>query len=85
MIADEKTCKARWGGVPNGERFRCYLCGHRFRPGDGFKLVISSIGYGNLIICDDCDGEDVEERWRKANEEAMEARCRFWWAFDPDT
>jgi hypothetical protein len=86
-IADEKTCAASWGGrgkkAKDGAHFRCYLCGHRFKPGDGYRMVIvngkkSSEGLAlrNFITCDTCDGPTVLDRWARAIEEA---RTRFWW------
>ena len=69
---------APWGGIRNGKRFRCYLCGHKFQVGDKWRWVIAK-KYGNLMICEDCDGSDVLERWYKANEEL---RTRFWWFYE---
>lgn len=74
-IATEKDCKAKWGGYKNGDRFRCYLCGHKFKPGDTWRWVYSQ-KYMNFLVCDSCDGDDVQERWIAANKELRE---KFWW------
>jgi len=81
-VATVDDCRARWGGVPNGKRFRCYLCGYKFKPGDTWRWVYGngqSPAYGNFIVCESCDGEDVLERWAAANKELLQ---RFWWALD---
>jgi len=78
--ATEANCKAAWGGGKPGERFRCYLCGHKFAVGDMFRLVYANDRpgtAGNFIVCDKCDGPDVVERWVAA---CKEAATRFWWA-----
>ena len=77
-IATEKYCKAPWGGVENGELFRCYMCGHRFKPGDIFRWVSAvHLGTNNLVVCDKCDGPDILQRWVDRVKEYEE---RFWWA-----
>ena len=85
-VATEADCAASWGGVKNGVRFRCYLCGHRFVPGDGWRWVYSAgqsqeiegkrFGVVNPMTCDSCDGDDVLDRWVKRNEEFNSAK--FW-------
>ena len=77
-VATEKHVTAKWGGAPNGERFRCYLCGHKFTVGDEWRWVFTK-KYGNLMVCKKCDGSDVLDRWYAANEEL---ETRFWWALD---
>ena len=76
--ATEEHVKARWGGVPDGKRFRCYLCGHKFQVGDEWRWVMGR-KFGNLMVCRDCDGDDVLDRWHKANEEL---KTRFWWHYE---
>jgi hypothetical protein len=86
-IAVESDLKARWGGHPAGERFRCYMCGHKFRLGDGWRWVYAGgrtfevegkkSGLYNFMVCDSCDGDDVLDRWVKMNEEY---HTKFWWA-----
>lgn len=78
-VATEEHVKARWGGVPNGERFRCYLCGHKFHVGDKWRWVCTN-KYINFMVCDACDSPDVIEKWTNANKEI---EARFWWAI-PD-
>ncbi len=76
-IATEADCKARWGAGAPGAHFRCYLCGHKFKVGDGWRWVYATNrGYINFLTCDDCDGEDVLERWIQLN---LEFRSdKFW-------
>jgi len=78
-IATAKHCSAPWGGRKNGERFRCYLCGQKFRVGDRFRWVYAGHrGLTNLLVCEACDGtnEEVLAKWADAN---IEAETRFWW------
>jgi len=68
-IATEKDCKLNWGGH---QCFCCYLCGHRFRPGDTvrwqFTNNIKGAG-GNPLVCASCDGdkEKIIERMKDIN------------------
>ncbi len=80
-IATEEDCDGPWGGEKHGKRFRCYLCGHKFVPGDKWRWVCAaaSVALYNLLVCEQCDGEDVLERWQRQNDEATQ---RFWW-FQP--
>lgn len=81
-IATKDECGFRWGAAKNGERFRCYLCGHRFVEGDGWRWQYDNNpgGYGNFMVCDNCDGEDVLTRWATAHDEWNAAKRRAWWA-----
>lgn len=74
-VATRDQCN-NWGRKENGERFRCYLCGYKFIPGDYWRWVLCS-PLINFLVCENCDGEDVKERWDTQNKE-LEAR--FWWA-----
>lgn len=77
-IATKADCRRNWGGVPNGRRFRCYLCGTRFAEGDVWRWVhAGKRNVVNFFTCDDCDGSDVLDRFVAANKEL---RRRFWWA-----
>lgn len=78
-IATERQV-TRWGGKREaGKRFRCYLCGHKFRVGDYWRWVLGTkVSLSNLLVCEKCDGPDVLKRWKKANEDL---ETRFWWAF----
>lgn len=85
-VATEEDCGRRWGGEPKGTRFRCYLCGHQFKAGDGWRWVYGSgatyeingkrFGVINFLTCDSCDGDTVLARWVKRNEEFHSER--FW-------
>lgn len=92
-IATEEDLKFHWGGSSKGERFRCYMCGHKFEIDDYWRWVFGkgvtfqndgkTWGVCNVIVCKNCDGDDVLERWKKQNEEACtryeEVCTRFWW------
>lgn len=87
-IADDTTCKARWGCGKPGVRFRCYLCGHKFQAGDGYVMHVSPKHDGqhlpNFLSCDICRNEAVysggiEAVWSK---QVDEAKTRFWWMRD---
>lgn len=83
-IATEADCSGEWDGSPNGLRFRCTVCGYRFRVGDVWRwhysagLHIGKMGLPNSLLCGGCDGPDVNirivEHWR-------EAITRFWHLF----
>jgi hypothetical protein len=79
-VATEQNCQAAWGGTPGGERFRCYLCGHRFKPGDKWRFVYlnSTPGYnlGNALACEKCDCPDIVERFIELGK--MLRRCAWW-------
>lgn len=83
--ATEKDCHMRWLCGRDGKYFRCAFCGHKFVPGDLYRIVYTNDmkgAYGNPIVCEKCDGEDVRDRWRKMSEEAY---SRFWWFSRPDS
>jgi len=85
-VATEDDLGRSWGGEPKGTRFRCYLCGYKFKAGDGWRWVYSDCrkaqldgktwGLTNLLTCDACDGKDVIDRWAKLHEEFYQPR--FW-------
>ena len=77
-VATEEHCKAPWSG--SSSKFRCHLCGHRFKVGDGWRFVMMSGNLLNFLVCDDCDDPHVADVWRERNEELKRARERFWWA-----
>jgi len=84
QVASEKICAARWGCEPNGKRFRCYLCGYKITPGDGFILHISPRMNGeilpNFISCDLCrQTSNILHKWKAAVDEA---KVRFWWLWE---
>lgn len=84
-VATEKQV-TRWGGSEeSGKRFRCYLCGYKFKIGDYWRWVQGTkVRLSNLLVCKKCDGPDVLKRWKKANKEWKKAneelKTKFWWA-----
>lgn len=76
----------RWSGGRSGENFRCYLCGHRFQLGDGWRWQYTGAfsfehngrkrGVSNFLVCDACDGPDVIERWAALHREFSSPK--FW-------
>lgn len=79
-IATKEDCRGYWGCGKNGKRFRCYLCGIKFKPGDVVRWVCCTYqALTNLLTCQACDGPDIRERWKALNEELEH---KFWWAFD---
>lgn len=79
-IATEAECKFRWGGDAPGRRFRCGLCGHKFKPGDQWRFVFTNDKAGpyngNPLVCATCDGPDVIDRWQALCDEARSPK--FW-------
>ncbi len=75
-VATAEECALQWNGGAVGRYFRCYLCGHRFKPGDGWRFLFGVGPASNMMTCDECDGPDVMDRWIAANEEV---KTRFWW------
>jgi hypothetical protein len=78
-VATEQETKARWSGAPPGENFRCYLCGHKFKVGDGWRFVFGQKS-PNFMVCDSCDGSDVLDRWKEMCRVAKEK----YWYFIPN-
>jgi hypothetical protein len=79
-IATEKDVKGSWGCGKNGKFFRCYFCGHKFKVGDQWRWVYSNGttgAFGNPIVCKNCDGEDVLDRWKAKHDEFKEDK--WWW------
>lgn len=80
----EEHLKMPWAGYKNGKKFRCYLCGYKFKLGDYFRLVYtnSTPGCGgNPNVCENCDGPDVIEKWKQMH---IDARTKFWWFTERD-
>lgn len=78
--ATKADLQARWGARPQGERFRCYLCGHKFEEGDLWRWVYAGgRKLLNFLVCDACDGEDVLDRWEEAN---ANLKKQYWWALE---
>lgn len=75
QIATEEDVKGNWGKL-----FRCYLCGHKFIPGDVWRWVHAThVQHYNFITCKACDGPDVLDRWVAISKEAEQ---RFWWLYE---
>lgn len=74
--------KLNWGGKGT-KRFRCRLCGVKFKEGSLVRWVFTNYEGsgcpGNPFVCNDCDGEDVKLRLAANYEEAYR---RFWWLFE---
>lgn len=85
-VATESDCAMQWGfSSKRGEGFRCYMCGHRFVPGDTWRWVYANGGGapgGNFLVCVQCDGEDVLERRRQLYAEFHADR---FWSFRVDS
>jgi hypothetical protein len=76
-VVTEQDVEAKWGGYPVGSRFRCYLCGHKFKVGDIWRWVYAGKhGQRNFMVCESCDHENVIDDWIKANEELKQ---KYWW------
>jgi hypothetical protein len=83
-IATAKDVAAKWG--LDGKGFRCGLCGHHFKEGDGVRFQYAAgesveiegrrSGLSNFKVCDACDGPDVIEKWKEHHREFYAPR--FW-------
>ena len=74
-VATEEHCKAKWSGDP--ANFRCYMCGHKFEVGDVWKFIYAGDrGASNPLICKECDGPDVLDRWVA---HYKRAESEYWW------
>lgn len=83
-IATPKECGLPWNG--HKRNFRCYLCGHKFRPGDTWRWVFGTgTGHtpspGNFLTCADCDGPDVISRYAAMAAEWKTLSRGKWWRF----
>ena len=77
-IATKEDCNAPWSG--NRKNFRCYLCGYKFKVGDYWRWQFTNNiqgASGNPLVCKNCDGPDVIEKWKALHEEAKSEK--FWW------
>lgn len=68
-VATERHCTLQWGGHP---LFQCYLCGHKFKPGDIVRRQFTNDtpgAGGNPLVCANCDGskEKIVERMKDIN------------------
>ena len=79
-VVTEREYPGNWGGYKDGRRFRCYMCGHYFKIGDIFRWVCpGNRSVGNLMVCENCDGPDIVDRWV---ERIKELDTKFWWLED---
>ena len=66
-IATDEHVKARWCAGAPGEKFRCYLCGYKFKVGDQWRWVYNNGPdkpcNGNFLVCEKCD----EDGWIREN------------------
>lgn len=80
-VATEEDVKAPWNGIENGKRFYCRLCGYLFQVGDIWRWVYAgSIHRVNLLVCENCDGGDVLDRWElwwKEWEQLAQGKFRY--------
>lgn len=87
QIATKEHLTANWGGGKPGDRFRCCICGYKFILGDYWRWVytndIAGAG-GNPLICQNCDGPDVRERWIEMYRVFREEITPKYWHFIPD-
>ena len=76
-FATEEDLVAGWSCGKPGEKFRCYLCGYKFKFGDKWRWVLATHkGLCNFITCEKCDGKDVLDRWVELNKMIRE---KLWW------
>jgi len=82
-LVTEKMCPGNWGGYKDGRMFRCNMCGHYFKVGDTFRWVMAtSRGVTNMMVCEECDGPDILDRWVERIKEYKDSKDKFWWACD---
>jgi len=78
FTATEKHCNLPWSGSKTN--FRCFNCGHKFKPGDTvrwqFTNDIRGAG-GNPMVCEECDGtkEEIVAKIKEGKEQVK----RLWW------
>lgn len=82
---EKKDLTLPWSGYRDGRRFRCGLCGHRFKEGDYIRFLFTNkegLPGGNPFTCEACDGPDVLERWKQhwENYKALlsELKNKYW-------
>jgi len=81
FIVTVADIKKPWSGGQDGKYFRCYLCGHKFVPGDvaRWEYTNNTPGAGgNPMVCQRCDGsrDEVIAKWRALQAEFRGPR--FW-------
>ena len=82
QIATEHDCQTKWNCGKPGERFRCYLCGVKFKPGDYWRFVVSpGPGAPNFMTCQTCDGPDAGAKVLAMLAEQKAIQERLWWLY----
>ena len=80
VVTDDDITKP-WSGGKDGKYFRCYLCGHKFEPGDVARWEYTNDtpgAGGNPMVCQKCDGprDEVISKWRALHADFKNPR--FW-------
>lgn len=78
-MANEHDLKARWNGGKPGEKFRCYLCGHKIKYGELWRWVYGRGKTINFMVCNKCDGPNLFDRWLEHHDYCKNS---MWWALD---
>lgn len=97
IVVTQAHLKSPWGGRPNGEWFRCYLCGYKFVEGDVFAwhygtgtwvdpVTNRTRGLPNFLSCADCRERfctiGIHYAWVMLNKLIYTAG--WWFVRDPD-
>jgi hypothetical protein len=82
-IATEEDVKLAWGCGENGSRFRCTLCGHKFKVGDKYRWIYAmGRPITNPMVCELCDDKNtvVLDNWQSIVNEfkALTTVGKFW-------
>lgn len=86
VVADAKTCKAKWACIPNDKAFFCAFCGHDFVVGDEYRMIYSNDlpdAPMNPLTCRPCFDqhggfEGLRKRWQEMWNE-YRTRFKFWY------
>lgn len=78
-IATEEECKAPWSGYRDGRNFRCKLCGHRFKEGDGWRWLYGKGITTNFMVCAQCDNDNDDALIARMEALIEESKQKFWW------
>jgi hypothetical protein len=87
FVCSEDDCKFDWNRQPNGEYFRCAICGHKFKPGDCVRWVYTNYPGspipGNPFVCNTCapTKEDAISILTMMKEHAKTQTKTLWWFF----
>lgn len=74
-VVTDSDIHASWGGYKNGERFRCFICGHKFKVGDIWRWVHAP-PLMNFFVCESCDCDNIVEVWKERHNEL---ETKYWW------